>query len=265
MSNAAPFCCGYNHDMAEPQTLRNAPITEAIIDFQVEIPTTVIISEALTEVETIVQAEYPVVQTQFSLTGEMNFDPEHAGVRQVGERQVNGRFYQTEDKLQIAQFRLDGFTFNRLAPYTDWNEVFPEAMRLWDIYRQAFTPNLISQLSVRFINHFVIPTSIDRLDDYFTAPVKIPEGLPRRVTNFLTRITLTEEESNVSTDITQALGQSSTEGSTLTLLDINSYRIFEDLDPQNREGIVSTLNELRNIKNRTFFGSITERTVGLYI
>lgn len=251
--------------MAKPQILRNAPITEAIIDFQVELPTTTTVSKALTEVEAEVQMGYPLVQTQVSLTGEVSLGLEHADVRQVGERQVNGRFYQTEDKLQIAQFRLDGFTFNRLVPYTDWNEVFPETMRLWNLYRQAFAPSLISQLSVRFINHLSVPTSVDRLSDYFTAPVKIPEGLPSKVTNFLTRITLMEEESNISTDITQALGQSSVEGSTFTLLDINSYRTFEHLDPYDTENIKSTLNELRNTKNRTFFGSITERTVELYL
>ncbi len=43
-------------------------------------------------------------------------------------------FSKTPDRLNVAQFRRDGFTFNRLRPYTKWEEIRPEALRLWQLY-----------------------------------------------------------------------------------------------------------------------------------
>lgn len=251
--------------MVKPRTLRNAPITEAVIDFNVEVPTSVNVTEALSEVDNKITAKYPKVHTQISLEGEMNLHPENPTMRQLGEHKVTGKIYQTEDDLQVAQFRLDGFTFNRLAPYTNWSEVLPEVMDLWEFYCKAYSPTLISQLSVRFINHITIPTSVDHLSDYFAAPIQIPESLSHKIASFLTRVTVIEDEPDTYTDITQALGQGSNETQTLTLLEISSYQTFENLKPQDEKIITSTLNKLRDIKNRTFFGSITERTVELYL
>jgi uncharacterized protein (TIGR04255 family) len=251
--------------MAEPQILRNPPITEAIIDFKVEIPASVDIEKAAAGVSDQIAASYPNMGRQISLKGEMTFDPENPTMKQLGEPRVMGIVFQTEDNLQIVQFRLDGFTLNRLAPYTDWNEIFPEAMSLWELYCKAYSPTLISQLSVRFINHLTVPTSVEHLSDYFTAPVQIPKSLSRKISNFLTRVTIVENELDAYTDITQALGQGSDEAHSVILLDINAYKNFDSLKPQNNENITSTFNKLRDIKNRTFFGSITGRTVELYL
>jgi len=40
---------------------------------------------------------------------------------------VQGYFLRPEDEKKVAQFRIDGFTFSRLKPYTYWEEMLEAA------------------------------------------------------------------------------------------------------------------------------------------
>lgn len=51
-----------------------------------------------------------------------------------------GLFLKAADELTIAQFRPDGFTVNRLRPYTGWSAILPEVLELWDIYVRVAKP-----------------------------------------------------------------------------------------------------------------------------
>ena len=253
--------------MKEHKALKNAPITEAFIDFKVNVPTSLDVMAALDDFEEQIRDQYPQVQTQFLLQGEIKLTAQSMDIGETSDRQITGKFYRSEDNLQVVQARLDGFSFHRLNPYTTWEEILPEALRIWAIYCAVFTPDAVLLLSVRFINHLSLPSTIDQLSDFLTALPRIPETMSQRLSNFLTRFTVAESDSTIETDITQGLAQISDDiasSATVVILDINTYKSFDGLDPGDLENITATLSKLRDIKNRTFLGSITERTVTLF-
>ena len=49
---------------------------------------------------------------------------------QKAQFQVDGYVFTSADGKQVVQYRLDGFTFSRLRPYTRWEEVFAEAQKV---------------------------------------------------------------------------------------------------------------------------------------
>ncbi len=250
--------------MAEPQNLSNAPIIEALIDFRVDLPEAIDVS-VLAKAHEQIKDEYPHVQTQRTFKGQVNFaDNDFQGVQQVGDPATTGYFYKTADQTRLVQFRLDGFTFNQLKPYSTWEEVFPEALRLWQIYCSLCSPKAINRLATRYINQIAIPTPFDSFRDFLTVAPQVPPNTSPNIAGFLNQVTVQEDGSDIFTTITQTLAPESNEEHAVVLLDIDVFKNFDALRPENEEVVTETFSNLREIKNRTFFSSITERAVGLF-
>jgi uncharacterized protein (TIGR04255 family) len=47
----------------------------------------------------------------------------------------SGLRVESDDKLRVGIFLQDRFSFNRLAPYGDWEQFKSEAYKLWAFYR----------------------------------------------------------------------------------------------------------------------------------
>jgi uncharacterized protein (TIGR04255 family) len=47
------------------------------------------------------------------------------------------------DEKQLVQFRNEGFSFNRLAPYTTLDDYLPQIKKNWEIYRIVAAPSEI--------------------------------------------------------------------------------------------------------------------------
>lgn len=248
--------------MAEIQHLDKAPILEGLIDLRVELPENFDV-RSLSAIYEEIKDMYPVSGEQRLFKGEIQINSDEEHVHQVTSGELNGFIYRTADETQIVQFRLDGFTFSRLEPYTSWEEAYPEAMRLWHLYRETTAPRFITRLAVRFINHLTIPTPFKSFSDYLIAAPRGPENVSLSVSSFLTRLTINEANGEVFTDITQALASESDETKAVIYLDIDVHRDVDNLDPNRTDEIDETLLRLREIKNKTFFGSITERMVDL--
>lgn len=172
-----------------------------------------------------------------------------------------GLFFKTPDERNIVQFRTDGFTFNRLPPYTSWEEVFPEAMELFGEYCRVADPIRVVRLAARYVNRLRLPLPVD-LTAFLTAAPSIPEALPQALRAYLTRLVLTDIETSNSVIVTQALEPAPDPEHVVVLLDVDAYR-DENVDPRD-ERIRTTFETLHDLKNRVFFGSITERAAEMY-
>jgi uncharacterized protein (TIGR04255 family) len=169
----------------------------------------------------------------------------------------------SEDGKQIVQFRTDGFTFSRLAPYTRWEDVFAEAMVLWANYNAVVQVEEAARLAVRYINRLPLPT--DRVGDFspfLTAPPPVPKDLPVFLTNFLTRVVLHPPETSITANVIQALQQSAGEAAVPVILDIDVFEtgVFEPT----RSALEPRFAVLREVKNQIFFASVTEEAVCLF-
>jgi uncharacterized protein (TIGR04255 family) len=246
--------------MARQRHLNKAPIVEAIIDFRVKLASDFDVTKLASLKETLL-VDYPVVQERRAF--EAGVEVAGKQVQQMFEdKGLLGYLFRSGDEKNVAQFRRDGFTFSRLKPYTEWETVLAEAKRLWKLYSAKASPELITRIAVRYINQLSIPLPIHDFGEYLAAPPKIPETLPQEVSHFMTRIVLYESATDIQANIIQALQPGIKPPYATILLDIDVYKQQENgfEEPQ----IWSTFAQLRDLKNRIFFDSISEKTARLF-
>ena len=56
------------------------------------------------------------------------------------------------DEKQLVQVRAQGFSFNRLAPYTSLDDYLPEIERTWHLFVGLASPVQIRVVQLRYIN-----------------------------------------------------------------------------------------------------------------
>ena len=240
--------------MAEIRHLSKAPIREALIDLRIapQQPTKDVFENSCINLE----ANYPIRKPLHS--GELKFHP-------TGElppsqtHRPSGYRLESEDKKNVAQFRVDGFTFSRLEPYQSWESLRDEAMRLWDVYRKCSAPKIVSRVALRYINVLRIPIPID-LGDYLTAAPEVPKELPQFVEQFITRVVFRKSTLDARCILTQALEGVDNKHAAIV---VDADVIHEGVYPPGSEQLWDRLEQLREFKNLVFFSSITERTVEL--
>lgn len=180
----------------------------------------------------------------------------------VRDQGVVGYRFRSADHRTIAQFRRNGFTFNRLKPYASWDQVFPEACRLWKIYTNTAPPEEISRIAVRFINRLLLPLANLEFSDYLAAPPALPRDVPQSISSFLSRVVIHEPRANLTANVVQALEPPLNDQYISLILDIDVYqRNVSHLTP---ETVLGSFASLREMKNRIFFGSLTDKALVLF-
>lgn len=167
-----------------------------------------------------------------------------------------GVWLRTADGREIAQFRLDGFTFSRLNPYTSWEDILPKALEVWTLYSKLLEPEVVTRVAVRYINHIPLaegPVDLDRL--IVTGP-RTPEGVPDVLGQFSSRILLAHPELKLHATVTQSLEPGVLSANPTLLLDIDAFKLgdFEVASA----ALIPHLEALRVYKNQIFFGSLTD-------
>jgi uncharacterized protein (TIGR04255 family) len=227
-------------------------------DFRVQLPPGVR-AEELERAAAELSNDYPVKEEAWLVEGTFAFSSEAGSAVSSSARRPNGYFFRSRDGKQFAQFRLDGFTFNRLAPYTSWDELTPEAFRLWEVYRKIARLQTLHRIAVRFINRIAVPAPASELDDLLTGVPRIPADLPQLMAGFFSSVVVPLSMPNTHAAIVQAMGLPPAESSTTILLDIDVFRT-EELDPA-PDSLRPLFDEFRFFKNSAFFGSLTEQAV----
>lgn len=239
--------------MARQRHLSKAPIREAVLDIRVPL------QESLPPdtLRTALDAAGGFGDIQELKQGSLTIQLSPEGVPQspvagsvVGVRGV------TDDGLWIVQYRQDGMTLSRLAPYSDWPEMSRKARPLAEGFLRVAGPSHVERLALRYINHFHLP---DRdPSDYFVALPSFPDSLPLLAESFLSRVTARHRDHGLSAHVTHArLDDLAPDGAGF-ILDIDAFvatRIPPDVDQ-----FWETFDRLKTLKNKIFFELITERT-----
>ncbi len=169
-----------------------------------------------------------------------------------------GYFFTKHDNTEILQFRSDGFTFNRLPPYTSYDELIPQIREYWILYKSISAPKLISRVALRFINSIPLGKGKIHVEDYISVGPLIPEGLPEDISSYFSRLTIEYYEKGIAAHVVQRL--SIEDDKTVVLyLDIDAYK-KNTLEPNDTQ-LFESFNGLREFKNLVFFSFLTERTV----
>jgi uncharacterized protein (TIGR04255 family) len=242
--------------MAQPRHLRNAPITEAIIDFRVKAAPEFDVKK-FAELKPRFADQLPKMEEQRGFQAKFQIAKGQPQTPTLSSFGIHGYRFKSADDKTIAQFRVDGFTVNRLRPYTSWEELFPQAMQLWRLYCNLGQPKAVTRLALRYINRIELPGGNVDFDTYLRAGPIVPPEVPQSLSGFLTRVTIRDSGKNLFAHVSQALVEASAQNQQPTIiLDIDAFKggQFATDDPV----IVRNFDELREFKNLIFFNYLTD-------
>jgi uncharacterized protein (TIGR04255 family) len=247
--------------MASIRHLPHAPIVEALVDLRVKTRADFDI-EAVASAHAQLQAAYPRKEEMRAVELQVIQAHGQPAAQRCQDLGKLGFRFISEDGRQIAQFRRDGFTFNRLAPYPSWEDVFGEASRLFRIYRNVVPGEEVTRIAVRYINRLLLPASLSELRLFLTAPPSIPGGLNVELDAFLSRITVHSPEGGLTAHLTQTTQPAVVEEKLPVILDIDAFEL--GAFPPLADSLLLRFAALRKFKNEIFFTSLTEKAVALF-
>ena len=245
--------------MAQERHLPNAPIREALVDIAVKLPDDVDV-EVLQGLADQISADYP--QVNKFMEAEFQFRSKDLSTTPVAHRPVGVRCSNTVGN-RIVQFRLNGFTYNWLRPYSNWPELRAVSETHWRMYSDRVRPLVITRLALRYINDITLPLPFGDFAEYLTADPKIPSELPQTLSHFLTRVGLSDQAAGMGAVVTQVYEGVVNETHVTIIMDIDASQQV-NLEFDRREEIWPILDKLRQFKNKIFFASLTEKAVRLF-
>lgn len=247
--------------MAKQRHLPHAPITEALIDFRVTHREGLTFADLKSAIDSIDIGYYVKGPISVGTFGFM-LAPDGQPSTTTESSQVGLRLHSNDEKY-VAQFTIAGFTLSRLPPYETWENLLAETRRLWAVYVQCLSPKSIDRVATRFINNLQLPLEPgSSFQLYVNKLIDVPDEAPQAVEAFLQRFRLVDIESGSRVIVTIALDGLKAGVPAPVILDVDAF-IAANFKPMDGT-IWSLLEKLRKLKNRSFFGTITEVAAELY-
>lgn len=246
--------------MAKPRHLTHAPIREAVIDIQFQAATNQhdVASFAQHYAEGRGRLHDLWAASLELRVGASGIEPVRSG-SQIGKR------LDFDDGKHVAQFRVNGFTFSRLAPYETWEQMSETAASAWATYSAAIKPREVTRIALRYINSLRLPLPIEKVEAYLPYGPMLPPELPQMISGFLNRVQINDVPNGDLAVVTQMMESATPDGTGLNVLfDIDVSHPCR-LVGVNDDQINAVLGRLRELKNKAFFGFLEERTLEPYL
>ena len=246
--------------MTTCEHLVNAPITEALIDIRTTLPeaTSAATLESICEK---VGAAYPTRREIRHHAAQFSIGAQPSTSVAVKDDQI-GCMLHSKDGKQVLQARLDGFTFSRLRPYLNWEQLRDEAKTLWSEYCAVAQPESVTRIAVRYINRIELPLPVNNLKEWLLTGPEIAENLPQNLGGYFFRVHLPFAKPEAEVFIIQHVDVGSDASHVPVILDIDAF-LLRKFDPT-ADDLWQCLEDLRTVKNKVFFESITDRTKELF-
>ena len=258
--------------------LTNAPIREALIDFQYSSPVSIDMINGFASIaqtrfgqprsSPIWKAPFGFVSNPESATG-LPPDSQTPNLAQSRREAVGFRLTSAEFP-HVLLCRTTGFTFSRLTPYECWENLRLAAKAEWDSFiktsseRSELSELSVNKVAVRYINELKIPLPLKDFAQYLACPPEVPSNLPQGVSSFLQQVVIPDSTNDCVSVITQALEPASepSEHYVSVLLDITVSSTVH-VKSMDSDKIWQVLDKLRIQKNKMFFNHITDEMVDI--
>lgn len=182
-------------------------------------------------------------------------------VTQVGG--PTGYMFLSEDERRIVQARQDGFSFNRLKPYSRWEDLREEARKQWAQYVSVAHPDRVTRLALRYINRLEIPLPFNEFKEYVLTFPELAAGIPQGMATYFMRLVIPDPKTKATAIITQTI-EPVVHGSNMLPLIFDIDVFFDsDFTPASKD-IWDKFEELRKFKNVCFKRSITDKAKELF-
>ena len=242
---------------SEWEHLPNAPIAEAAVEFRVSLPADITIQK-LSPMQNEIRDDYPVRRKNVMIQGELSLkmgaEPE---VSTRSKHGATGYQFASQDGLRVCQVGLKSFGFSWLKPYPTWNKFSSEAVRLWDIYKRHAKPQNVRRAGLRYINRMETGEQSVQLVDWLRIGPQIPQELPQSMAGFFIRMVIGFEPEMAAAIITLTAEERTAPDGIPIILDIDA--VTEKGLKTDTDVLAGRLSALREVKNRVFFKSVTDK------
>ncbi len=247
----------------KPLRLKNAPIVEAVLDIDCDMPPGFDVAKLEAVAHDKLRDRYPKVRQVFVQEHRLEAKP---GAKPTVEirRGVQAVQFTHDDEKQIVQLRAQGYSFNRLTPYTTLDEYLSEIERTWGIFVGLTKPVQIRAVRLRYINRIPLPFEGGKLDldHYLKLAPHLPDEERLTFAGFLHQHMAVEKETkNVATIVlaTEAPGNAQLP----IIFDITASHEAR-AQVEDWAWISGTILSLRVLKNGIFKNTLTEQCLNLF-
>lgn len=247
----------------EAPKLRHPPIVEAVLDIDCDTPPDAELAELEEPARERLGDRYPKARRRVS--HEVTLQGTGEALSSLSTRHgLQALQFLTDDEKQLVQLRAQGFSFNRLAPYSSLDDYLPEIERTWRQYVELAGPVTTRQVRLRYINRIALPMEAGQvdLDTFLRIGPRLPDVETLLLTDFLVQQNAVERGSEHHVNLT--VRSLSSENEMLpVILDITAAQPLE-VSPEDWSAIDETVKSLRRLKNRVFRNTLTERCMQLF-
>jgi uncharacterized protein (TIGR04255 family) len=247
-----------------PLKLKNPPIVEAVLDIDCDLPP----NKQLAKLEQTAQEQftdhYPKPRKMYVLQHKFEAKPDGTSNVSVMNEGVRSLQFLKDDEKQLVQVRTQGFSFNRLAPYSSLDDYLPEIERTWRLYVKLAEPVQVRTIRLRYINRILIPLtkgSIE-LEAYFKTGPRLPDEEKLKLLGFLIQHSAIEVDTEFQVNTVLTLQRH--ERSELPIIFDNCVAAPGSEDPEDWSGILGKIRDLRTLKNHVFERTLTKECMKLF-
>ena len=185
-------------------------------------------------------------------------------VTHATQRTLQALQFLQEDEKQLVQLRVQGFSFNRLAPYTSLDDYMPQIENAWRKFLDIAKPIQVIGVRLRYVNRILLPLTENHvpLEDYLRIGPRLPDEEAMTFVSFLNQHVAVEVESGYQ--VTSVLTTQPHPGDMLPIIFDNTVVADECCDPQDWPWIYSKIQSIRGLKNRVFRNTLTEKCLNLF-
>jgi uncharacterized protein (TIGR04255 family) len=240
--------------------LPRAPIVEAVIDIQARPSQPLEESAVRSHLEARLDG-YAFLHSQRMFRHELKPEgdqPANQTSRDLGWKGVR---FRSADEKHLVRFDRDGFGFSRLEPYVGWAQLSDEGLRLWGVYRETAQPLEIHRVGLRFINSIQLPPGELRLEEHIEPAPHAPRDLDLPFQGFLHHDKLVVPGHPYAINLIRTIQPPPSTGG-------RGVAVIIDIDVFTTQGfdvdetvLVGHLQAMRWLKNKVFFGSVTDKTL----
>lgn len=245
--------------MSQYSVFSNAPIVESVLDIQFEQSD----GMCLEKIETFhnsIKDRFPNVEKKATSKAHIKISEQGPAIDGSSIDWVGFRYDSPSDK-KIIQAKLDGFSFNKLKPYENWEVFSSEARELWERYSEIIQPIRIKRIALRYINRIDIPLPVNDFKEYILTIPEIAHSLPQGLSNFFMRLEIPKPDINAMAIINEVMDQMTVPQILPIIFDID---VFKLVNYNEHNEMWKDFDQLRIFKNDIFFESMTDKAKGLF-
>ena len=243
--------------------LKSPPIVEAVLDIDCDMPPALALDKLEASARDALRDHYPKFRKQFIHA--LQFEAAADRAPNVTTKQgFQALQFLKEDEKQLVQVRTQGFSFNRLAPYTSLDDYLPEIERTWRLFVAFAAPVQIRLIRLRYINRMLLPMAAGQvnLDGYLKFGPQLPDQDKLVLEGFLINHSAVEPDTDNRVNIILT-AQPAENDKLPVILDIETYKLG-NAEPEDWAGSLSKVQSLRRLKNLVFENSLTDQCLNLF-